>query len=175
MALSRVPDDWKVKIFIGRTQNTIPFQLASDAQRLGNRLEWIKIEGDGRNNLDFHLAYYLGGLAMETPNAEFFILSKDKGFDPLLKHIAESGGQCRRISDFAAIVAAPIDPHFTRAFEVLSKIDKKSRPRRRKTLHQHIASIFQKKLEEAEIHRIVESLIVKGLVAETNNVLTYHF
>lgn len=82
--LSRLPDGWRVKIFIGRTQNSIPFPIASEAQQLGGRLKWIKIEGDGRNNLDFHIAFHLGLLAERHPDSEFVILSRDKGFDSLL-------------------------------------------------------------------------------------------
>jgi len=178
VVLSRLPTGWQVKIFVGRSQNSIPFTLASEAQRLGERLERIKIEGDGRNNLDFHLAYHFGALVKEHPGAGFVILSRDKGFDALLQHAAHRGVQCRRINEFAEIAASPseaADRHFTRAFEVLSHIEKKARPRRHKTLVQQVASVFQKKLPEAEVQRIVDLLISKRLVSEANNALTYHF
>src|SRR4051812_1995224 len=87
LALSQLPDGWRVRIFIGRSQNSVPFALASEAQRLGDRLEWIKIAGDGRNNLDFHLAYYLGTLTHEHPFAAFVILSRDHGYDALIAHL----------------------------------------------------------------------------------------
>ena len=35
----------------------------------------------------FHIAYYLGEHPAKTPSAECFILSKDQGFDPLVKHL----------------------------------------------------------------------------------------
>jgi hypothetical protein len=173
-----VAPNWCVRIFIGRSQNTVPFALASEAQKLGTRLEWVKIEGDGRNNLDFHLAYYLGDLAARHPKAEYVILSKDKGFDPLLSHVTARGLQCRRIERIGAPPAVSSqsgDPNFDRAHSVLRKVPKNARPRRRKTLVQKVASDFQKKLPEAEVNRIVEMLFSKNLVSESNNALTYHF
>lgn len=178
MAPSRLPEKWRVKIFIGRSQNSIPFAIASEAQRLGGRLEWVKIEGDGRNNLDFHLTFYLGELVKEFPRATFIILTKDKGFDPLLKHLSQRSIQCRRVGEFAKIATPPADspdPHFTRVYEILSKIQKKARPGKRKTLVQHVSATFQKKLPEADVQRIVNQLLSKRLVSETNNALTYHF
>lgn len=58
---------------------------------------------------------------------------------------------------------------------MLSKIEKKSRHRRRRTLTQHIASMFQKKLSPEENEQIATAFFDKGLITETNNALTYHF
>ena len=178
LALSQLPDGWRVRIFIGRSQNNIPFALANEAQRLGDRLEWIKIAGDGRNNLDFHLAYYLGRLAQEHPFAAFVILSKDHGYDALIAHLVDKGIQCKRIGAFADIGTTPpptANAHFTRTYAVLSKINKKSRPRRRKTLVQLVTSIFQRKLRPAEVEEIVARLFSENLVTEANNALSFHF
>lgn len=92
-----LPTEWCVLIFVGKLQHGIPFEITRDAQQLGNRLEWIKIEGDGRNNLDFHLAFHLGRLSNVNSGAEFLVLSKDKGFDPLIKHVVSRGLKCERI------------------------------------------------------------------------------
>lgn len=53
-------DFFKVLIFVGASQTKIPFELASAAQRLGERASYIKIAGNGINALDFHIAYYIG-------------------------------------------------------------------------------------------------------------------
>lgn len=178
IAPSRLPEKWRVKVFIGRSQNSVPFAIASEAQRLGDRLEWIKIEGDGRNNLDFHLTFYLGELVKGFPYATFIILTKDKGFDPLLKHLSQRSIQCRRVDEFAEIATASADlpdPRFTRVCEVLSNIHKKFRPKRRKALVQLVAATFQQKLPEADVKRIVDQLFSQCLIGEKNKALTYHF
>ena len=177
IALGSLPTDWHVLIFVGKSQHSIPFEIIRDAQQLGNRLEWIKIEGDGRNNLDFHLAFHLGRLSNLSPNAEFLVLSGDKGFDPLIKHVVGRGLKCERIERLDQIPSTPAggDPHFDKAFKLLSGIAKNARPRKRKTLVAQIASFFQKKEKAEEIERIVDLLVAKKLVTEASNTLIYNF
>ncbi len=101
--------DFRVKIFTGNSQSKIPIELVTSAQVLGNQLEWIRIDGNGPNALDFHIAYYLGALIAKDPGDDYFILSKDKGFDPLIKYITKRKIYCRRIlaiSDVASIKGA---------------------------------------------------------------------
>jgi PIN domain-containing protein len=182
--LSPLAPGARVLIFVGRSQNSIPFSLATTAQRLGSNLEWVKIEGDGKNNLDFHIAFHLGRLATEHPDARFFIVSKDKGFDALIRHVQARQIRCQRIDSVsiqsrasAALtpIAAPADDHFLKAFAILNNMNRQNRPRRRKTLLQQVASTFQKKLPAEETLRIVDLFFAKGLVTETNNTLAYTF
>lgn len=76
-----------VKVFVGEKLAKVPFDLASAMQALGDRGEYIKISGNGPNALDFHIAFYIGQIAAEDPDAYFHIISKDKGFDPLISHM----------------------------------------------------------------------------------------
>jgi hypothetical protein len=180
VTLASLPAEYRVFIFVGRSQNSIPFTLTRNAQQLGTRLEWIKIEGDGRNNLDFHLAYYLGVLCTEHQDAEFLVLSRDKGFDPVIRHIVGRGHRCTRIDSLPqstprAIEAKTEDPHFEKAFKIVAGINKKSRPRKRKTLLAHLASISHTKKTDAEVRRIVDAFFAKNLISEVDNALTYHF
>ncbi|HEV7402587.1 MAG TPA: PIN domain-containing protein [Chthoniobacteraceae bacterium] len=106
LALAKLSPEWSVRIFVGRSQNHIPFALTEEAQKLGERLQWIKIQGDGRNNLDFHLAYYLGTLSAGHPAASFFILSNDRGFDALIAHLLEKKVACKRVGAFAELLVS---------------------------------------------------------------------
>ncbi len=88
----------KIYIFLGRSQNKLDFELVQRLQDLGPRVEWIKIGGEGKNNLDFHLAYMLGVMDSKTDRGTgFVVLSRDKGFDALLRFIHEKGRSCRRV------------------------------------------------------------------------------
>lgn len=177
VALSAIPSEYRVLIFVGRSQNNIPFTIASEAQKLGERLQWVKIEGDGRNNLDFHLAFYLGRLSTKHAESQFLVLSKDKGFDPVIRHAVSLGVQCSRIETLAGVATATPaigDPHFEKAFKVLSGTEKKARPRKRKTLEAQIASFFQKE-PPSEIQRILSVFFNRNLITETDNALTYNF
>ncbi|WP_370868178.1 PIN domain-containing protein [Sulfuriferula sp.] len=61
-------------------------RLQNTRQRPTVSAGWIftsKIEGTGKNALDFHIAFQLGRTIETAPQTECFVLSKDKGFDPL--------------------------------------------------------------------------------------------
>lgn len=176
--LSRLQGDFQVTIFVGDSQKNIPFGLVQDTQRFGEHLEWLKIEGNGSNALDFHIAYYLGKLCEQQPGGQYFILSKDKGFDPLVRHLSKIGLSCTRINSLMELEARQLsseDPNYKRVVELLGKVEKKARPRKRTTLSQHISSMFQKKLSEAEIEQLMDMLFVSGMIAESNKVLSYNF
>jgi uncharacterized protein YihD (DUF1040 family) len=177
--LSEVPDNILVKIFVGQPQKNIPFELVQQAQRFGHCIEWIKVEGQGNNALDFHIAFYLGKLQIEHKMASFIILSKDKGFDPLVKHINNLKGNCRRINSLIELSNVTDnfskDQNLKRTIELLSKIEKSKRPRKRITLTKHISSIFQKKLNDSEIDKIIDYLFIEKLISETSGKLSYNF
>lgn len=80
-------DQFRVRVFLGKSNTKIHSKLAIAMQKLGNRAEYIMLESSGSNALDFHIAYYLGVLAAADPGAMFHIISKDTGFDPLVKHL----------------------------------------------------------------------------------------
>ena len=85
--LSRLPPDADVRFFVGAKQPKVTMTLGQ-AQMTGSRLAWIQVDGQGKDALDFHIAYYLGKYFSEDPKARCVILSKDTGFDPLVRHQA---------------------------------------------------------------------------------------
>ena len=87
---------FKVKVYLGPNQSKIPISLAAALQSLGENAEYIVLETAGNNALDFHIAYYIGVLSALEPNAFFHIISKDSGFDPLLKYLAVSSSKCNK-------------------------------------------------------------------------------
>jgi len=67
------------------------------------------------------------------------------------------------------------ESNYKRVLELLGKIDKKARPRKRATLSQHISSLFQKKLSQGEIDNIIELLVKNKMISESNNIIVYGF
>lgn len=174
--------DIDIKIFVGQAQNKIPIELVQAMQRFGKRVEWIKIEGSGSNALDFHIAFYLGRFSKDIGEGSFLILSKDKGFDPLVKYINKSKTNCQRIQSLLELskekdeLISQNADSIAKVFENLSKIQKNKRPRTRKTLRQHIKSLLtQKKLSDQEIDTLVDTLFVEKKISEVSNHLTYNF
>ena len=177
--LARLDDSFQIIIFVGTAQKSIPIELVTNAQKLGSRIEWQRVDASGSNALDFFIACQLGRVLEKSPQLQCLVLSKDKGFDPLLRHLNKTGLKCKRLNSLLELdpkaAAQAEEPNYKRVIEVLSKSEKKSRPRKRKTLSQHISSIFQKKLPQAEVDRLIDILFANKMISETNDAITYEF
>ena len=106
------------------------------------------------------------------------MLSKDKGFDPLLRQLNKNGLGCRRINSLLELgptAASKTEPNYKRMVELLGKTEKKARPRTRSTLSQHISAMFQNKGSPTDINRIIDLLFANKMISESNNRLTYGF
>jgi hypothetical protein len=191
-----------VLVFVGASQTKLPFALVSAMQQLGPRAEYIKISGNGKNALDFHIAYYLGALASKHPGAEFLIVSKDTGFDPMIAHLRTIGVRCTRSAKVAGAVATkttagaatktaeagtakmPTKPagkpkpkasnmaHIDVVIERLTA-PKATKPRTRTKLGSSINALFQKQLSEAEVAALIAQLTNKGLIALEGEKVVY--
>jgi hypothetical protein len=169
--------EFKVIVFVGANQAKIPFELASALQALGSNAEYVKINGNGPNALDFHIAFYIGQLAEKDPKAYFHIISRDAGFDPLIKHLKEKKIFAQREKELAEIPLLRIS-NATTTGEKIKAIVKSlaarghSRPRKLKTLSNTINALFMKKLEESELDAIIEQMKKqKMIVVENENVI----
>jgi len=136
---------FKVFVFVGANQAKVPFDLAVAMQSLGDNAKYIKISGNGPNALDFHIAYYLGELSTTDPKGYFHIISKDTGFDPLIKHLKLRNIRVLREKDLAEIPVLRIS-NATNSDEKITAIinnlsgRSQSRPRKIKTLTNTINS-----------------------------------
>jgi hypothetical protein len=59
---------FKIMVFVGATQGKIPLEMARVLQAFGPDVEYIQMDGNGTNALDFHIAYYIGRLAAKCPS-----------------------------------------------------------------------------------------------------------
>lgn len=80
-----------VIVFVGANQTKVPFEIAAALQQMGPDAAYVKISGNGKNALDFHIAFWIGQLSARYPTAAFHIITKDSGFDPLIVHLKERG------------------------------------------------------------------------------------
>src|ERR1700747_1333100 len=99
--LAAIPEGVRVPFFFGASQRTVPTEFLKAALKLGERFVPIDIEGQGKNALDFHIAFYLGEYLASAPHTPCVILSKDKGFDPLVRHLLRRGFKVRRANSMA--------------------------------------------------------------------------
>jgi len=129
---AEVPENTRVYVFSGEKQTRIDTGLAeSMLERLGSA-KLIRIKGEGKNALDFHIAFYLGKLSESNPGSSFTILSKDKGFDPLVAYMNSKQIECGRIESISEIVFAknPTRPGLESFLVHLIGRDEKFRPKK---------------------------------------------
>ena len=92
------PGECRIKLFIGQSQTKISVELFEALRPFGADAEVVRINGNGPNALDFHIAFHVGKLAAEFPGSRFSIISGDTGFDPLIKHLASQNIACARLT-----------------------------------------------------------------------------
>lgn len=96
--LSLLDASYKAIIFVGARQNTPKASRKPSTAHRFSRVDFQKIEGVGKNALDFHIAFQLGRTFETAPETQCIVLSKDKGFDPLLAYLNKNGLACQRIA-----------------------------------------------------------------------------
>jgi len=169
----------RVIVFVGPHQTKIAFETAAALQQMGANAEYVRLPGSGPNALDFHIAYYLGQLAAKEPTAFFHIISKDTGFDPLVKHLKEKKLRVCRVQTIGEIpILKPIDPKTSsdRVALIVADLQKRgaARPRTVATLSSTISATFQKQLTAQDVSSLVSELKKKGLVKVEGTKITYN-
>jgi len=170
---------FKIFVFVGENQVRIPFEIANALQQFGSEAKYIKISGNGQNALDFHIAFYIGQLSLEDPEGYFHIVSKDTGFDPLVKHLRDRKIKVHRVSDLAEIPILRIS-NTTDKSEKIDAIVRnlagrgQSRPRKVKTLSNTINSLFTNRLEEKELASVIKVLQEKKYIHLNQENVSYN-
>ena len=169
---------FKVKIFLGPNQSKIPVALASALQSLGENAEYIILETAGSNALDFHIAYYIGTLSSVEPTAFFHIISKDSGFDPLLKYLKGKKIFAQRSTCLADIPyfkpSLPVAPEVQVEAVIADLIRRKaSKPRTQKTLLSTLHALFKKELSEQQLASLFDTLCKRGVVRVEGTKVSY--
>lgn len=171
-------EHFKVIVFVGANQTKVTFESAAALQRMGNKAEYIKISGNGSNALDFHIAYYIGQLAAQDSTAYFHIISKDTGFDPLIKHLKTKkvlAARSRDVSEIPLVKVANIKSPAEKIAVIVNYLQKPgaTKPRTVKTLTHTISSLFMKQMSEEELASLLKELQTKGLVKVSDTKVSY--
>lgn len=173
-----VGDHFRVKVFMGQSQTSVPIQLAQALQALGARGEYVKISGNGKNALDFHITYYIGRISALEKDAFFHIISKDTGFDPLITHLKDLGIFSKRSSSIDEIPILRSMTEASRDDQIDAVIQRlkgmsKNKPQKDRTLRAMITAWFGNKLEEKDLDRIMTGLIQRQIITITEGRLRY--
>ena len=196
-------DYFYVVVFLGVNQTKISSDMAMIFQEMGSRAKYIKISGNGPNALDFHIAFYVGQLTGQYPDAYFHIISNDTGFDPLIQHLRDRKifiNRSKNISEMPifrmissvlpvvapSVMASPIEIAPIAALPVgfndkiiMVKKDLQkrgnSRPGTIDALFSTINSLFRKSLSEDELSLIMRELHYQRIITITETKIVYHF
>jgi hypothetical protein len=162
-------DGFIAYVFVGKAQTRLSFETVSAIQDLGERAKYIKISGAGPNALDFHIAFYIGQIGATDPDAFFHIISKDKGFDPLIEHLRERkvfSVRSETIGDIPIIRASTAKTPKERMGLVVDRLTSgNTRPRTLPALRSAIDAILYKQVGDPDIQAVVDQMVKAGIVS----------
>ncbi len=154
---------FRIIVFVGANQQRLPRDLVFEMQSFGSDAQYVEVTGSGKNALDFHIAYYLGKLAKPGSDDQFHVVSKDTGFDPLIKHLQDGGIQVARrkgLFEIPWLRADEADSLDDQLQKVVRNFDMqgKSRPRKVRTVRTTINNLFGKSLTDEQLDALVNGL-----------------
>lgn len=171
-------EHFRVVVFVGANLKRLDFPIVNAVQSLGSNGSYVQISNHGPSALDFHIAYYIGKLSAAHPDAYFHIISKDKGFDPLIKHLRDQKIFCARSASVLEIplvrATDKVSPR-RRAVDFYEKriASAKARPVTVRSLQSAILSHFHKVLLRKEVAEVLEALTAAGHVVIDGKKVTY--
>lgn len=171
-------DHFRVVVFVGANLKRLDFPIVNAVQSLGSNGSYVQISNHGSNALDFHIVFYIGRLSAAHPDAYFHIISNDKGFDPLIKHLKNQKIFCSRwasVLDIPLVKSTNKLPPKQRAAEFYQKRIAlvKARPATVTLLQRAIHNHFHKVLSGNEVAEVLEALTADGRVVVNREKVQY--
>lgn len=166
-------------VFVGPNQSKLSFPIVEAVQKMGSRARYVKVSQTGNNALDMHMAFQIGRLSMQQPNAYFHIVAKDRDYDPLIMHLKSLGIGAAKWPDVMSI-------DWIQRTQATSKIDQtriavewlserpQNRPATRETLQNTLyKSVFVNRWPLDTIDSIIANLESTGVITFTNSKVSY--
>ena len=159
-----------VTLLIGKNQKKLDLALVLQIQRAPAQVRLVEVGASGRNALDLTLAYYLGQAVQQTPGAEYCIVSRDKDFEPMIRHLCNENIRVARYDTFVALpfltppspsAAAFKMPPPDRRTKVIARLKNpanRNRPSSRKALLAHIKTDLGKGASDSVAEDILREL-----------------
>ena len=166
-------------LVMGEKQKQLPIPLIKQLLAHADQVGLIEANCTGKNALDFVLSFHVGQWAKQDPTGYFHIVSKDKGFDPLITHLKQLKVSAARHDEFAQIpvfVDLPALSTLDKITLLTERLTKhaQSRPSTRSSLMLQIHSTFAKQLAESEVAGLVKQLEQRKLInINENNKVIY--
>lgn len=193
----------QVTLLIGKNQAKLDFDLVEQIHRMASQVELVKLGVSGRNALDLTLSYCLGQAVLRHGEAHYYIISKDKDFDPLISYVQGKGHKVLRCEGIATLPflakpkkagalkapapakgvaeakpdvrlnSAEAEERFANLIARL-KNNLAPRPKKKSSLLAHIKTAFGGKIQDGEVGRRLDDLLSQRIVCiDTNDRVTY--
>ena len=166
-----------IHLFLGPLDKKLEVEVVEAILMNSHGVRLIRSPKNGKNALDFVLAYHLGQAAMAEPKAYFHILSKDCGFDSLVELLQSKQIKARRHADWdtlhtaltlkpaipksptppAAPAIKPLSPGVEKVLSYLTK-SPNNRPKKSATLVRQAKSYLGNDATDAMAESVVEEL-----------------
>lgn len=168
----------KVVLFAGRNQKYVPMDLLRKACMSPGCVEVVESVGSGKNALDFQMACYAGRIAEREPKAFIHFVSKDKGFDVVVRFLKSAKRMSARVDAFASLFflaqkvqlkSYSLEQKVEHVLARLARLSATTRPRKRRTLQSSMNSMFGKELDASMIKEVMDKLISDGCVIPGTN------
>jgi hypothetical protein len=148
-----------IYLFVGATQEHI--SLFPPASEEFVEIKILKISDSSKDNLDFHLSYYLGKMdALAKEDIGFTVISNDSGFDNLIKHVATLGRKCKRLK-----VETTEKLVLKKVLLSLEEKDDNKLPKSEKALKNYIKSHLGKGHSERNLESVYNALMKQKEIA----------
>ncbi len=155
----------QIYVFVGSNQTNI--SLTPDSAEKFVELKILKIKETSKDNLDFHLSYYLGKLdSSAKKDVIFTVISNDTGFDNLIKHISSIGRKCKRLK-----VENKENKEKTKVLQNLLAKGPNKLPKTEKSLKNYIKSNLGNTDSEKKIETTYKHVIKNKTIANRINVV----
>jgi hypothetical protein len=170
--------EFMVKLFLGLQHKDIGVDLVEALLPNGSQVQIIRLKSPGTNALDFMIAFYIGTLWRQEPEAAFYIISKDTDYTVLIKNLTTMGVDVHRRTCIADI--AKDEPTATPSINDLVATatvalrNNPHRPSTPKTLRNVVDQVFKKELSEEQLSALIETLSKNGVFQAVGNKVKYN-
>ncbi len=188
----------RVTLIVGEKQKHLPVSLVQQLLQYHAKVRLLETAASGKNALDFILAFHIGQASKLDTNGHFHIISKDKGFDALIKHLHQQHIIAARHDEFDEVPVfkpkmqqhtqtspqgtvtqplLPTNPHEQITF-LLERLRKSTnnRPTRKDSLISYIDASFAKRLKDNDVNQLVQQLVNQHIITiDTQDKVQYRF
>jgi hypothetical protein len=101
---------FRLWVFHGPKQKKFSAEMVVAWQPLGSQVKFVQSSKEGKNALDFHIAFCLGQAqkedAAEGRKARYVVVSGDGGFDPLFEYMRGLGCDVTKVLTIPAAIGS---------------------------------------------------------------------